>query len=153
MIKIIADETNRIGRISRFVRRLVLSHIFIKGVVTGRTGRYLVRGERRGGQEGGSNYRRRTSFGVPPSLLCEKTGTDLNLYYLASPLNTFPAKEISIYLRKLRRRTRKMNAPAAKFEFWICRDFGEREFISWRTTSVYLTCRLARFVKTTQRKN
>ena len=51
-------------------------------------------------QEGGSNYRRRTSFGVPPSLLCEKTGTDLNLYYLASPLNTALAKEISIYLRK-----------------------------------------------------
>lgn len=56
----------------------------------------------RGAQEGGSNYRRRTSSGVPPSLLCEKTGTDLNLYYLASPLNTAPAKEISIYLRKPR---------------------------------------------------
>jgi len=69
-----------------------------------------------GKEVGESNYRRRTSFGVPPSLLCEKTGTDLNLYYLASPLNTFLAKEISIYLRKPQRRARKMNAPAANLD-------------------------------------
>jgi len=31
------------------IQRLVLSHIFIKEVVTGRTGRYLVRGGWRGG--------------------------------------------------------------------------------------------------------
>lgn len=32
-------------RVEIRTQRLVLSHIFIKGVVTGRTGRYLVRGE------------------------------------------------------------------------------------------------------------
>jgi hypothetical protein len=40
------EESTRRARI--FARRLLLSHIFIKGVVTGRTGRYLVRGEWKG---------------------------------------------------------------------------------------------------------
>ena len=36
---------------------------------------------------------------VPASLLCEKTGTDLNLYCLAVASATHCSKEISIYLR------------------------------------------------------